>query len=108
MRAVKSLILLAGQLRREDLEEDEEDIVIMAMKSSNHPKLKKEDIPLFESIVQDLFPSKELKQLRHPDLEEAIQSICDKNGFFNSEIFTQKSLQLHDTLRVKNGVIVIG
>jgi hypothetical protein len=51
MRAIKSLISMAGVIRRQDLEEDEEELLILAMKSSNHPKLLKVDIPLFEDIV---------------------------------------------------------
>jgi hypothetical protein len=51
MRALKALISRAGQLRREDIEEDEEELLIMAMHAANHPKLKSEDAVLFEAIV---------------------------------------------------------
>ncbi len=57
MRAVKSLLVMAGALKRADVKESEEVVLIRAMKDSNIPKFLKADIPLFEALVQDLFPS---------------------------------------------------
>jgi dynein heavy chain len=57
MRAVKSLLVMAGALKRSDNKESEDAVLIRAMKDSNIPKFLKDDIPLFEALVQDLFPS---------------------------------------------------
>jgi dynein heavy chain, axonemal len=78
MRAIKTLISMAGVIRRQDLEEDEEELLILAMKSSNYPKLLKADIPLFEDIIQDLFPNKKMNVLHNQDLEDAINQVSTK------------------------------
>lgn len=57
MRAVKSLLVMAGSLKRAEPGLEEDSILIKAMKSSNIPKFLKPDIPLFTSLIFDLFPT---------------------------------------------------
>ncbi len=42
------------------------------------------------------------------ELEEQIAKQLAKRSYHTSEAFVAKSVQLHDTMRVKNGVILIG
>ena len=56
MRAVKSLLVMAGSLKRAEPELEEDSILIKAMKFANIPKFVKADIPLFAALVTDLFP----------------------------------------------------
>jgi dynein heavy chain len=57
LRAVKSLLVMAGELRRGNLKSSEDEVLIKAMKDSNIPKFLANDINLFEALVSDLFPS---------------------------------------------------
>lgn len=57
MRAVKSVLVMAGSLKRANPNENEDAVLIRAMKDANVPKFLKDDLPLFNAIVQDLFPS---------------------------------------------------
>ncbi len=56
MRAVKSVLVMAGGLKRENENMQENDVLIKAMRDSNIPKFLADDIPLFNALVQDLFP----------------------------------------------------
>lgn len=56
MRAVKSVLVMAGALKRAEPDISEDIVLIRAMRDSNVPKFLSFDIPLFNAIVQDLFP----------------------------------------------------
>jgi len=56
MRAVRSTINAAGILKRDDPDSDESALVLKAVVDINLPKFLKNDIPLFENILLDLFP----------------------------------------------------
>ncbi len=47
MRAVKSVLVMAGSLKRSEPNLSEDVVLIRAMVKSNIPKFLKEDIPLF-------------------------------------------------------------
>lgn len=56
MRAVKSVLVMAGQVKRNNPKMPEDVVLIRAMIDSNVPKFLKEDLPLFNAIIRDLFP----------------------------------------------------
>lgn len=51
MRAVKSVLVMAGGLKRSEQTASEDLVLIRAMRDSNVPKFLAHDIPLFNAIV---------------------------------------------------------
>jgi dynein heavy chain len=62
MRAVKSVLVMAGSLKRADKDASEDEVLIRAMRNSNIPKFLKEDLPLFEALISDLFPRSDITE----------------------------------------------
>ena len=74
MRAVKSLLVIAGNLRRANKENLSEDVLLIrSMLESNIPKFLKEDIPLFNALIFDLFPSIDVPALEEDPLLNSIK-----------------------------------
>ena len=65
MRAVKSVLVMAGQVKRTFPKMPEDIVLIRAMRDSNIPKFIKEDLPLFNAIVRDLFPNTQLPEAQY-------------------------------------------
>ena len=51
MRAVKSVLVMAGTLKRSNMTMSEDAVFIRAMRDSNVPKFLKDDLPLFAAII---------------------------------------------------------
>jgi len=73
MRAVKSVLVMAGALKRAEPDISEEIVLIRAMRDSNVPKFLSHDIPLFNAIVQDLFPGLDIPPIKNQQLEDVIR-----------------------------------
>lgn len=56
LRAVKSVLVMAGGLKRANPDISEDLVLIRALRDSNLPKFLADDIPLFFAIIADLFP----------------------------------------------------
>jgi len=76
MRALKAILTAAGNLKR--FMKDIEDIVCLrALMDVNLPKFTKNDVPLFISITNDLFPGVKLPEVDYGNLMEGLYKGCD-------------------------------
>ena len=73
MRAVKSVLVMAGSLKRANPDMNEDAVLIRAMRDSNVPKFLRDDLPLFGAIVQDLFPTVVIKAADYGELQTQIE-----------------------------------
>ena len=108
MRAVKSVLVMAGSLKRADQSLSEDVVLIRAMRDSNIPKFLKDDIPLFQAIIQDLFPNVTIPITNYGDLESAIRTSIDQSGLQQVDGFITKVIQLFETFNVRFGVMLVG
>ena len=108
MRAVKSVLVMAGSLKRSDPNSNEDGVLIKAMKDSNIPKFLKEDIPLFQALIQDLFPDVMVPKDDYGLLIQMIEKGCKEMGLQNVEKQVIKVIQLFETFNVRFGVMIVG
>eukprot|EP00930_Biecheleria_cincta_P027502 TRINITY_DN19311_c0_g1_i1.p1 TRINITY_DN19311_c0_g1~~TRINITY_DN19311_c0_g1_i1.p1 ORF type:complete len:4103 (-),score=885.99 TRINITY_DN19311_c0_g1_i1:122-12430(-) len=108
MRAVKSVLVMAGGLKRQDPDEDENILLIRAMRDSNVPKFLSDDLPLFFAIVNDLFPGIEVPYVDYGALQVEIESALQKQGLQVLDKLVTKTIQLFETFMVRFGVMLVG
>ncbi|KAK7819786.1 hypothetical protein U0070_012392 [Myodes glareolus] len=85
MRAVKTVISAAGNLKRENPTMNEELICLRAIRDVNVPKFLQEDLKLFAGIVSDLFPTIKEEETDYGILDQAIRKACVKNNLKDVE-----------------------
>ena len=108
MRAVKSVLVMAGTLKRANATMAEDAVLIRAMRDANVPKFLKDDLPLFAAIIQDLFPTVEILDPDYTELEKQISESCFKLSFQPKKEFMQKVIYLFETFNVRFGVMLVG
>lgn len=108
MRAVKSVLVAAGQLKRKEPETNEDILLIRAMRDSNVPKFLEQDLPLFSGIISDLFPGIKVPYVDYGKLQSAIEKALDTLSLQRVPIFITKVIQVHETQLVRHGMMVVG
>ncbi|KAJ8968783.1 hypothetical protein NQ317_016728, partial [Molorchus minor] len=69
LRAIKSVLVVAGSLKRGDPERPEEEVLMRALRDFNIPKVVTDDTPVFMGLIGDLFPALEVPRKRDADFE---------------------------------------
>jgi len=108
MRAVKSVLVMAGQLRRRDSVLSEDVVLIRAMRDSNVPKFLSHDLPLFSGIIHDLFPEATVPFIDYGNLKRAIENQLTVNDFMKPDNYVTKIIQLLETMLVRHGNMLVG
>jgi dynein heavy chain len=108
MRAVKSVLVMAGKLRRKDDTVPEDILLIRAMRDSNVPKFLEQDLPLFKGIIKDLFPSVEVPFIDYGVLEQQIRQELINEKLQCKQEFITKIIQLLETMTVRHGNMLVG
>ncbi|KAE9216083.1 Dynein heavy chain 6, axonemal [Phytophthora fragariae] len=108
MRAVKSVLVAAGQLKRKEPEMHEDLLLIRAMRDSNVPKFLEQDLPLFRGIIADLFPGVVVPFVDYGLLQKAIEQQLDLLHLQQVPSFITKAIQVHETQLVRHGMMLVG
>jgi len=108
MRAVKSVLVMAGKLRRKYPDQPEDQLLIRAMRDSNVPKFLEHDLPLFEGIITDLFPTTETPTINNSLLESAIGKMLSDEKLQFVDGIRKKIIQLLETMTVRHGNMLVG
>ncbi|KAK9803422.1 hypothetical protein WJX72_010826 [[Myrmecia] bisecta] len=108
MRAVKSVITAAGNLKREFPDASEDVLLLRGLRDVNVPKFLAHDLPLFAGIITDLFPGIAPPKVDYDDLLGAVHEACAELGLQPVEAFVAKVIQLYETTLVRHGLMLVG
>ncbi|TRY65354.1 hypothetical protein DNTS_005929 [Danionella cerebrum] len=108
MRAVKSVLVMAGSLKRENPHLSEDVVLIRALRDSNLPKFLKEDAVLFGGILSDLFPGVTIPEHDYGVLQSTIHSSLCQRSLQPLPSIISKVIQFYETMLVRHGVMLVG
>lgn len=78
LRAIKSVLVVAGSLKRGDPHRPEDQVLMRALRDFNVPKIVTDDMPVFMGLIGDLFPALDVPRKRDMDFEKFVkQSVLD-------------------------------
>ncbi|XP_031208338.1 dynein heavy chain 2, axonemal isoform X2 [Mastomys coucha] len=108
LRALTSLLRYAGKKRRLQPELSDEEVLLLSMRDMNIAKLTSVDVPLFNAIVQDLFPNIELPVIDYGKLRDTIEQEILEMGLQITPFTLTKVLQLYETKSSRHSTMIVG
>jgi len=114
LRAVKSVLVVAGSFKRAEPDLAEEALLMRALRDFNIPKIVREDEVVFFGLLGDLFPFCQNKPRIIPErnmdkqLLGFCEEVCQKNGNDPDEIFLLKCVQFEELLAIRHCVFLMG
>ena len=108
MRAVNTVIMAAGILKKNHPDMQEDLQMLRAMRDSNLPKFLRDDIILFRAIIKDLFPGIQEPIAAYEQLEANLNDVIAERGLQNAEVFQLKCIQLYEMTVVRHGMMLVG
>ncbi|XP_068084396.1 dynein beta chain, ciliary [Anabrus simplex] len=108
LRAIKSVLVVAGSLKRGDPGRPEEQVLMRALRDFNVPKVVTDDVPVFMGLIGDLFPALDVPRKRDMDFERTVKQAATDLQLQPEDNFILKVVQLEELLEVRHSVFVVG
>jgi dynein heavy chain, axonemal len=114
LRALKSALVVAGRLKREQPDKDENELLMRALYDMNAPKFIFEDAPLFADLLNDLFVSLKMEKKEYPRFQREIEvriacfsfialcNICTRVGI---AVWRRMQTPQHSSMLLRLGVL---
>ncbi|NXF04124.1 DYH10 protein, partial [Smithornis capensis] len=108
LRALKSVLVMAGELKRGSADLSEEVVLMRALRDMNLPKFVFEDVPLFLGLISDLFPGLDCPRVRYPDFNDAVEQVLQDQGYVVLPVQVDKVVQMYETMLTRHTTMVVG
>ncbi|KAI7858782.1 dynein heavy chain [Circinella umbellata] len=130
LRALKSVLVSAGNLKRDKLtalrkaiesgaeenstyatiseSEPEQQLLISSIRETVVPKLVADDIPLLTSLLADVFPGVEYAPVDLDRLKEELKKVCEERRLVPGDAWMEKVIQLYQIQNIHHGLMMVG
>ncbi|XP_016077900.1 PREDICTED: dynein heavy chain 9, axonemal [Miniopterus natalensis] len=108
LRAIKSVLVVAGSLKRGDPDRPEDQVLMRSLRDFNIPKIVTDDMPVFMGLIGDLFPTLDVPRRRDLDFEALVRKAVVDLKLQAEDNFVLKVVQLEELLAVRHSVFVVG
>jgi dynein heavy chain len=104
-----AVLRTAGQTKRDNVTASESFLLYRTLREMNLSKMVAQDVPLFLSLLADLFPNVQPpSKAEYPALEAALRNSIEANKLVYHPSWVGKVMQLYDTTLVRHGIMLVG
>ncbi|KAI8422822.1 hypothetical protein MSG28_006567 [Choristoneura fumiferana] len=108
LRSMVALVRYAGEKKRAYPDRPEHEMVILAMRDMNVARLTSKDVPLFDGIMQDIFPDVVVPTLDYEMFEKAISAEMKILNLQPMKAALLKVIQTMETKNSRHSSILLG
>ncbi|XP_063367395.1 dynein beta chain, ciliary-like [Cydia amplana] len=108
LRAIKSVLVVAGSLKRGDRLRPEDQVLMRALRDFNVPKIVTDDSPVFMGLIGDLFPALDVPRKRDLEFEKHLVEAAIEMKLQPEPGFILKMVQLVELFAVRHSVFIDG
>uniref|UniRef100_A0A4W3JMF3 Cytoplasmic dynein 2 heavy chain 1 n=1 Tax=Callorhinchus milii TaxID=7868 RepID=A0A4W3JMF3_CALMI len=112
LRALKTVLRGCGnllqQLKKSKGKIDESHLVVQALRLNTMSKLTFADCTRFDSLVKDVFPGIDFKEVEYAELTAALHEVFEEANLEIIPNQIKKTLELFEQLRQRMGVVIVG
>ena len=107
LRNILAVLRTAGATKRANTTSSESFLLYRTLREMNLSKMVAQDVPLFLSLLADLFPNIPPPKAAYDDLRRLSESV-KQNKLVYHPTWVGKVLQLYDTTLVRHGIMLVG
>jgi dynein heavy chain len=108
LRALKSVLVMAGALKRSSADLYEDVVLMRALRDMNLPKFVFDDVPLFLGLITDLFPGLDCPRVKYASFNDAVENVLKANKYILIPDQIDKVIQLYETMLTRHTSMVVG
>ncbi|RLU19225.1 hypothetical protein DMN91_007782 [Ooceraea biroi] len=106
--SLKTVIAAATSMKRNIPNENEYTLLLRSMIDVNIPQLCNTDVPIFQSIIRNVFPEPSMPPFDCSTILNALEKVCAKRFLTLHSVFKLKVIQIIELTYVRRGLILIG
>ena len=108
LRNILSVLRTMGSSKRDNPDKSEVYLAMRTLRDMNMSKFVAEDVPLFLSLIDDIFPGTKADKATFPDVEAAMAKVAHRKGLQLHPTWLAKCVQLYETYQVRHGIMLVG